>query len=109
MEIKVIISGSGLTVPVSSPESITLSGSFDMLTFANPYCTETHFIPGVQKEYIKFITFEGKNLKLVKQSDKCVTFEGEVKIFRYKSEKGIAFKSFAVLPCDITIAEIEYR
>ena len=109
MEIKVIVSGSNLSIPVSSSDSITLSGTFDMLIFANPYCTETDFIPGAKKEFIKFITFEGKNLRIIKQTDKCVSFEGEISIFRYKTDKGIPFKSYVILPCDITIAELEYR
>ena len=107
MRIKVIVSGSNLSIPVSSPDSITVSGTFDMLTFSNYICTETHFVPGVKKEYIKFITFEGKDVTLLKQTDTSIIFEGEVKKFSFKTDKGFAFQSYVVLPCDITISQLE--
>ena len=109
MEIEVEVSGIGLIVTESYPESVTIGGSFEGLTFTNPYTTPTYFVIGVNKDYIKFITFEGSNLKVEKKDDKSVIIRGEVKMFRYRTEKGYPFKSYVIIPCDITVAEIEYR
>jgi len=107
MKLELIISGSSLTIPVSSPDSVTVSGTFDSLTFTNPYCSETYFVIGEQKNDIKFITVEGSNLEVSKSEPNRVVITGDIKVFRYKNDKGIPLRSYAVLPCDITIAELE--
>ena len=107
MELKAIVYGSGLCVHSSSPEAVTLSGSFDSITFINPNVTDTHFVIGSQKEALKFLKIEGLNLNILKQSDKIVTLSGEIKYLKYKTPNGVVFKTYVVIPCDITVAEVE--
>jgi hypothetical protein len=105
--INAIIYGSDLRVHLSSDNSVTLGGSFESITFVNPNVTTTHFVINSLKDYVKFIRFEGCNLSVIKNTDKVITLSGDIKYLRYKTEKGLIIKSYVVIPCDITIAELE--
>jgi hypothetical protein len=107
VEVEITVSGSGLTVTQSSQESVTISGSFEGFTFSNPYSSPTYHVIGINKEYIKSITFEGNNIRIEKQDSNSVTLKGEIKVFRYKTEKGTPFQSYVVLPCEVIVAQLE--
>ena len=108
MEVEITVTGTELTIPVSSSDSVTISGSFEGLTFSNPYSSPTYHVIGINKQYIKFMIFEGSNIKIEKQSDTAVILKGEIKTFRYKTCKDTLLKSYVVLPCEVVVAELEY-